>query len=271
MTVIGFLGMYRGMPAVDSIQLGCALTVALNNNEHVLLSHLCDSPTSMEAMLARRMPSFAHLPESFAGRAGVDGLLRALSHGYVSQVHVRDYVQSILKGRLDWLPESRLHQLPSLRPAVIRQLLRQLRAEYPASLIRLPDVVVDPQYSATIDEVDVLVVCLEQNEHRLRHFFEKFHSKQHQWPERTLFIVADYDASARLNAQQLKKIYGARYPMFAIPYCTELRNAANEGEFAELFLRHLFRSERTDRGLLARCLLEFRTCVQALFDKVPSC
>jgi hypothetical protein len=270
MAVIGFLGMFEGMSTVEQTLLGCALTTALSRNEHELLGQWSTEACPIENLLSARMPSFSHLPDRFAGRAGMDSLLRVLATGQETTVNICDYVHPVLKGRLDWLPGTRFHDMCSSRRQLVHALLRQMRTKYISSFVRLPDCSLQLRQSWSLKDLDILVICLEQDEHRMRLFFEMLNERQNELPEQVVFVITNYDAAARLNAPMIKKMYAQGRPLFALPYCTEFRNAANEGDFVDLFLRRLFKGERTDRGMLARSFLELRNCVQTMIERVNS-
>lgn len=88
------------------------------------------------------------------------------------------------------------------------------------------------------DEADYIVVCLSQNSRLLNDFFDNYTFD----PNKTLFLIGNYDERSELNLKNLCKRYKVMTlkNTLVIPYNVEFRDSMSAARIKEFFYQNIF-------------------------------
>jgi hypothetical protein len=242
MTVFGFTALPDCQAATTTTMSACALAYAMSKNEQVLVA-------GWDVADFHFAPYFAEPKES----EPLIVMERSLVHGFAALRHVtatdelrhdaqrvRDYARPVIRGMLDWLDGARTVAAKTDFAA----LLLRLRNSYAHAYFEVDYLSAEAEPNALHESVETLVICVEQNRHALEHYrdFLRAETIQRRFPNarHVQVMVTRYDGQARLSMRNMQRKYAPEFAWFAIPYSSSFRNACNERELADLFLRYFF-------------------------------
>lgn len=162
---------------------------------------------------------------------------------------------TIVRGRLDWLSAAERD------PVSVRHLYDHLFFEMQA------DQTDGSRTVSQVSEVDVLVVCLNQNLADLQRLFAHPFLQSTELPRNRLMVIHNYDLAARLNLTSIRQRFAIDCPLFGLPYSTAVRNACNERELVDLLMRRMFASDATSDRALSRYINECKGMAELMMER----
>jgi hypothetical protein len=242
MTIFGFTALPACHAATTTTMSACAMAYALLKNEQVIIA-------GWDVADFHFAPYFTESPEA----EPLIVMERSIVNGFGALCHVgakggenhdaqlvRDYARPVIRGMLDWLDGARTADAR----ADLGALLERLRNAYAHAYFEVNYRVAATEPSALQQSIETLIICVEQNRHTLDNYRDYLRADmiRRRFPnvQSVHIMVTRYDGQARFSLRNMQRKYAPEHAWFAVPYSSSFRNACNEREVTDLFLRYFF-------------------------------
>ncbi|WP_289355747.1 hypothetical protein [Paenibacillus sp. S-12] len=234
----------RGMAGGSTVAACTAISLAWQFRINVLLIHAKGRGEGVERLFP---PSI-----DLVGEAGIGGrlttpngwsaLVRMLKNHQVDEESISTYMTSVM---------SRLDILPGYESGEMEDMLN-------ADLILHVQRLVSKRYDLVlwdINEQDFISLKLTGNMHLhgtiavISQVRSEIHNAMENISKRAdAFVIGQYDTNVRLNPINVKRMYFLHQPIFAMPYSSAYRNAADDRMLIDWYLRQSLRQDRGKRS-----------------------
>ncbi|MFB5268091.1 hypothetical protein ACE41H_15090 [Paenibacillus enshidis] len=170
---------------------------------------------------------------------GMDALERLFKTKRLSASGISNHTLSLEPGRLDLLtgtskPDESGHEGSE---HVMAAIFDEARRYYQAIILDIESGNANKVTNQLIQSSDLVVVNLIQDLNSLERY-----ASQEQWPsalqeKNKMILLGQYDPHSKYNATNIRRKFGIKDPLFAIPYCSEYRDAFNDKDVLGWFRR----------------------------------
>ncbi|MGN7403189.1 hypothetical protein ACTHO0_25380 [Cytobacillus praedii] len=171
--------------------------------------------------------------------AGMEALERLVKSKLLKPDAVSDYTDTIYKNRLDLLFGNQQERDAEDSDHILRSILQVAKNYYDVLWIDAHSGVHNATTRTLLKDADLVLVNLPQN----RYVIERFISGQ-DFPEELkdkpyIILISMYDESSAYSLKNIKRGNKIKAPIFAIPYETGFKDAANQSAVTQYFHRLL--------------------------------
>ncbi|MFD5853169.1 hypothetical protein ACFWGC_23745 [Cytobacillus pseudoceanisediminis] len=236
MSIIGFWGTVHGQVSTTSNVIAISTMLALENQIKTMITQTQSSHSTLESSLVKGTNDGGLLTFS---DTGLDALERLARSNRLTPDKVSDYTLSLLKGRLELLagavrPDASTFDNIS---EVIDLILAVAKECYELCFIDAHSGTKNDITKRVLKESDLIVVNLNQNIHVLNRFFQKDDYLSELDSKPYIIVISQYDPKSHLTVKNIQRKYKCKAPIFTVPYNTNFRDACNQQNVMEYFLR----------------------------------
>jgi hypothetical protein len=236
MSLISFWGTVHGQAGTTSNLVSVASMVSLEYNLRTMISQTQWSRSTLETSFLKR--EFKGGMLSFSD-TGLDALERLAKSNRLSPEIIPDYTTSLLKERLDLLMGSEKPNKSMFENmnSVLSTILDASKQQYDLCMVDVHSGTQNNTTHQVLKESDLIVVNLNQNIHVLNRFFNKEDWLDVLDEKPYIIVLSQYDPQSHYNVKNIRRRFNCKKPIFTVPYNTDFRDACNDQNAIEFFLR----------------------------------
>ncbi|MDP4095279.1 hypothetical protein OIN60_00540 [Paenibacillus sp. P96] len=171
--------------------------------------------------------------------SGMDALERLFKTKRLEAASISNHTLSLEPGRLDLLTGTSKSYESAYEGIehVIAAIFEEAKRYYQAIILDIEGGSTNAVSNQLLKSSDLVVVNLSQDIMSL----ERYISKE-QWPSglqetNRMILLGQYDPHSKYNMTNIRRKFGIKDPVFALPYCSEYRDAFNDRDVLGWFRR----------------------------------
>ncbi|MDO3412844.1 hypothetical protein QWJ34_23965 [Saccharibacillus sp. CPCC 101409] len=227
---IAFWSVGHGTGVTSSVA-AIASVIGSDYRIRTLVSQPQGEERSLERGFMRSINTYSHHLAGEAG-TGIDALVRLARSGKLERETVKNNALLLEPGRLDLLSGSdRMNRLQFENAgALIGQVYEGARSYYDCILLDVRSGTDSQTAREMLAGADLVVICLNQNAGVLERYFDRSGWPRELEGKKQLLLFSGYDPHSKYKAANILRKYGRRETVLTVPYNTDFRDAANDGD-----------------------------------------
>lgn len=268
---IAFWGNVEGQTGTTSNVIAVSSLIGMEYSIRTLVTQTHYAESTLETAFFKALKVYDPLHTEL-NDSGLDALDRLVRSARLTPEAVRDYSFSIIRDRLDLLsgtgkPDKLLYH--SFRET-LQPIFEQALKYYNAVLVDVDSGCDNSITNQVLQQSDVIVVCLNQNMRVLDRFFAK-----EDWPEALhekpyIIVLGQYDPHSKYKATNISRKYGVQAPIYTVPYCTSFRDACNDRDARQYFLRVQQQTKDEEAAFFMKEVRKLSKCLLSEIGVNPS-
>lgn len=231
---IAFWGNYHGQAGITSNTIATAITIAMNYNLKILLTHTQYSMSNMEtAFLSGNESDITNFDD-----VGIDAIERLSKSGKISSSEFSSYTKTLIDNRLDLLTGSTKSQeelFKDMSNSII-SILDYANKAYDLVLIDVNSGVHNTVTNKVLEQSDIIIVNLSQNEKVISDYFNERDLNKALEGKKTIIVLGRYDFNSKCSCKYVKSVYKNKEEVYCIPYSSEFMDSNNNHNVLKFFL-----------------------------------
>ncbi|MFJ7982177.1 hypothetical protein ACIQ1D_18105 [Lysinibacillus xylanilyticus] len=245
----------HGQAATTSNVAALAAHFALTYTHQSLITHTQLTYSTLESLFGKEMTA------SRGFDSGIEALERLAKSRYLKAEAVRDYTETVYRGRLDLLGGTQNQSLET--PQLLELLLEVTEDAYDLVWVDAHSGTRSNTSRRLLRKADLVIVNLPQN----RYVIEQFFSGEGFPPElkgkEIVILISQYDKDVKPGISKIKRKYSKEHPVFPINYSSKFKDSSNSFGITELF----YRVANSNKGLEIQDFIDSLTVVNKYIAK----
>lgn len=199
---------------------------------------------------------------------GVTALTRLVSSNKITPEAIRNYSKPILKQRLDIMygtnvtSREQFDMLIQNFPAIIQK----ASEAYDIVWVDLPKSTQKEYIKEAIERADLVICTFNQEATLLRDCLKDIENNELLKDKKKILLMCDYEEKSKYNIPNIRRMYGIKEPIFAIPHNYMYRDECNSGDVVEGFFYKNIAADTNDYN--GYFIAETRKVVKKILDMV---
>lgn len=238
MAQISIWGVQHGLGVTSNVA-ALATLIGMEYQVRTLVTQPQWSDTTLEHAFKKSLSRYNRELMNISG-TGLDALERLVRSGKCERDSVKNNSLIIEKDRLEILSGTeKLNKEEFERSeAIFNVIFDKAKEYYEALIVDLHAGNNSNIVQTTIQQSDLVIVCLNQNIHVLEKYFNK-----ENWPEALhdkphLLLIGQYDSNSKYKVKNIASLFNYNKPILTIPYSSEFRDAFNDGNVKGFFMQN---------------------------------
>ncbi|MFY0519313.1 hypothetical protein ACOMCU_16020 [Lysinibacillus sp. UGB7] len=219
----------HGQAATTSNVAALAAHFGLKYTHQSLITHTQLTHSTLETLFGKEMTT------SRGFDSGIEALERLTKSNLLKADAVRDYTETVYKGRLDLLGGTQNQSLET--PQLLEVLLSVTEDAYDLVWIDAHSGTRSNTSRRLLNKADIVIVNLPQNRYVLEQFFSGEGFPNELKEKEIIILISQYDKHVKPGIQKIKSKYSKKYPVFPVNYSSKFKDASNSFGITELFYR----------------------------------
>ena len=234
---IAFWSPQSGQTATSSNMIATAIMISLEYVMKTVLSHTAWKGSMIDETLLKERPTFVN--DVVYSNVGIDALERLARSNQLSAKVVKDYVDTILPGRLELLRGTAkpTEALYSTIQDAVKSIYEAASGYYNVTMIDCGSGVNDAIAKSVVQNADMTVVNLNQNLAVLKAFFNGAYN-EFLGDKSKLIVLGQYDPNSKYTINNIRRMFKTKQPIYAVPRCAGYMDSINDRQVVEFFLRN---------------------------------
>lgn len=244
MASIAFWGMQHGL-GVTSNTAAIAASIAQDYRLRSMITQPQFNDHTLEwafrISMSRHNQDYLNSDGMMTG-SGMDGLERAVRSSKLERDSIKNNTLVVDPGKLDLLQGSSKTSLVQFENSqdIMEIVLQRAREYYDTVLIDVHSGSNSSMIHTVMNNVDMIVVCVDQNIHVLNKFFKE----REQWPaflqsKPHMLMIGKYDPDSKYRIKNIANKYGYKEKMLTIPYNSGFKDHYNDGDVKGFLSRNI--------------------------------
>lgn len=232
---IAFWSQFHGQTAATSNMVATAIMTALENRFNILVTQSHFQMNNLDLALIGSDPLVSQLTD--LSDTGIDALSRFIRSNKISRDEFYNYTTSILRNKLDILEGTKIKNweiFNSEYSAVLQLLLASAKSFYDLVYIDVAPGNTDMS-NKILATSDLIVVNLSQNTLVL----DKWFNEPPIDLDKVVYVIGKYDMDSKWNIKNIKRTYGVKNYIGAIPYDIEFADSCSDGKAVDFLIRNI--------------------------------
>lgn len=199
---------------------------------------------------------------------GITALTRLVSSNKITPEAIRNYSKPILKQRLDIMygtnvtSREQFDLLIENFPAIVQK----ASEAYDIVWVDLPKSSQKDYINETIKNADLVICTFNQEATVLHDYLQNIENNEVLKDKKKIILMCDYEEKSKYNIPNLRRTYGIKEPIFAIPHNYIYRDECNDGNVVEGFFYKNIAAEDNDYN--GYFISETRKVVKKVLDMI---
>ena len=234
----------HGQAATTSNVVALAAHFALTYTHQSLITHTQLTYSTLESLFGKEMTT------SRGFDSGIEALERLAKSNYLKADAVRDYTETVYKGRLDLLGGTQNQSLET--PQLLEVLLKVTEDAYDLVWVDAHSGTRSNTSKRLLKKADLVIVNLPQNRYVIEQFFSGEGFPPELREKEIIILISQYDKNVKPGISRIKSKYSKKYPVLPVNYSSKFKDASNTFSITELF----YRVANSNKGLEIQDFIE---------------
>lgn len=236
MSTVAFWSPVHGQAGNTANLIATSSMLAVEHNNRTMVTQTQLSHSTLESAFTKRTTKGDLLNFS---DTGIDALERLARSKRLTDEKVSDYTISVINGRLELLvgsskPSKTMYENID---SVLDTIFTVSSKFYDFCMVDVHSGTQNKMTRRVLDEADLIVVNLNQNVHVLDRFFNKEDWIEVLDEKPYVIVLSQYDPNSHYSVKNIQRKYKCKKPILTVPYNTAFRDACNNRDVVEFFLR----------------------------------
>ena len=198
---------------------------------------------------------------------GITALARLVESNKLTPESIRNYAKPVLKQRLDVMygtnvaSREQFNQLTNTLSMVIQK----ANETYDLVWVDLPKGTEKAYITKALEEADYIICTINQEEVFLEEAMEAYLSNEIIKKKPKMLLMCDYEAKSKYNIQNIRRKYGIKEVIHAIPHNFVFTDACNDGAVIDFFYKNLAADKNDYNGFFIQ---EVRKLMKTVLEHV---
>lgn len=236
MSIVAFWSPVHGQAGNTSNLVATSSMLAVEHNVKTMVTQTQLSHSTLESAFTKKSNKGDLL--SFSD-TGLDALERLAMSKRLTDDKVADYTITVIRDRLELLVGSSKSNQGMFKniDSVLDTIFKVSSKYYDYCMVDVHSGTKNQMTKRVLNEADLIVVNLNQNIHVLERFFSKVDWLDVLDEKPYVIVLSQYDSKSRYTVKNIQRKFKCKTPILTIPYNTAFRDACNDRNVIEFFLR----------------------------------
>ena len=198
---------------------------------------------------------------------GITALARLVESNKLTPESIRNYAKPVLKQRLDVMYGTNVasrEQFSQLTNS-LSMVIAKANETYDLVWIDSPKGVEKEYITETLENADYVICTINQEAVFLEEAIEKYLNNDVLKNKHKMLLMCDYEPRSKYNIPNLRRKYGIKEPIYALPHNYLFADACNDGSVIDFFYKNLAADKNDYNGSFIH---EVRNITKAVLDHV---
>lgn len=198
---------------------------------------------------------------------GITALARLVESNKLTPESIRNYAKPVLKQRLDVMYGTNVasrEQFSQLTNS-LSMVIQKANETYDLVWIDMPKGTEKKYITDALESADYIICTINQEEVFLDEAIEKYLENDIIKKKPKMLLMCNYESKSKYNIQNIRRKYGIKEPIHAIPHNYVFTDACNDGSVVDFFYKNISADKNDYNGYFIH---EIRNITKAVLDHV---
>ena len=198
---------------------------------------------------------------------GITALARLVESNKLTPESIRNYAKPVLKQRLDVMygtnvaSREQFNQLTNTLSMVVQK----ANETYDLVWVDLPKGTEKSYITKVLEEADYIICTINQEAVFLEEAMEEYLSNEIIKKKPKMLLMCDYEAKSKYNIQNIRRKYGIKEAIHAIPHNYVFTDACNDGSVIDFFYKNIAADKNDYNGFFIQ---EVRKLMKTVLEHI---